>query len=156
VSSNKGITEIPTFINDLKNLIELDVSNCNIKNGFDVSSLTNLVLLLMDDNPELTQLPKNISECKSLQRITASCCNLEGLVDEILYLNNLYMIDVHNNPRLTYVPIDLTKMEKLIACNLDHTSVSDDVTEILSKNAISKKNKCSFVKHKEKNFKVKL
>lgn len=156
VSCNKGITELPKFINDLKGLVELDISNCNIKNGFDVSELTNLLLLLMDNNPELTQLPKNIYECKSLARITASCCNLEGLVDEIIYLNNLYMIDVHNNPNLTYVPVDLTKMEKLIACNLHQTNISDDVSDILGKNAIAKKIKCSFYGNKEKKSKVKL
>lgn len=149
LSSNKDLTEIPTFINELTELTELDISNCDIKKNFDISGLKRLVLLLMDNNQELTELPKNIQECISLKRITASCCKLDKIVDEILDLENLYMLDFHNNP-ITYVPIDLTKMEKLIACNLDRTEITEDIVYILYKNATTKPNKCSFVKHKEK------
>ena len=155
LSSNKDLTEIPTFINELTELTELDVSNCNIKNSFDISALKKLVLLLIDNNQELTELPKNIQGCVSLRRITASYCKLDRVGDEILDLKNLNMFDAHNNP-ITYVPIELTKMENLIACNLDKTEITDDVVYILNKNAITKPNKCAFVNHKEKKVTVKL
>lgn len=147
LTSNKGIKEIPNFINKLTNLTSLDVSNCDIKDGFDVSGLVNLKLLFLDENRSLTMIPKTIINNKELRRLTASSCNLTQLGDELLELKNVYMFDFRNNINLTSVPSDLTKLEKLVACNFDKTSISNELSNILSTNAVSKKQKCAYIKY---------
>ena len=149
ISKNKKITSVPSFLNELVNLESLDMSWCNIDKEFDISDLTKLKLLVLDSNPNLNSLPKGFHNCKNLKRISASCCNLSEIPNIILTLPELYMLDFHKNENLSEVPETLTAMEKVIAVNLDKCNYSNNLHEILTKNAKAKAKKCSYVHYIE-------
>lgn len=144
VSKNKNLVYIPDFINDLVNLTVLDFSWCNIQNVFDVGGLSKLKTLILDSNPKLTKLPIGIDKCKQLKRISASCCDITEIPEDILSLSELFMLDLHKNENLTSVPEKITALEKIVAVNLDRCNYSNELHNILAKNAKSKPRLCAY------------
>jgi len=142
ICDNDKLTVVPDYINELTSLIELDLSNCNILNNFDISGLVNLEHLILDDNNKLKSLP-TIGNINKLYRITASNCDIKEIPDYLMSLKDLYMIDVHFNKNLKKVPEYLTKLEDLVACNFVGTNIPEDVVQQLITQAESKPQKCA-------------
>lgn len=139
---NKKLTTIPEHINKLINLVDLDISNCDIKNAFDISGLVNLEHLIFDNNQNLTKFP-TLGNIKQIDRITASNCNLGEIPDAIMNLKFLYMLDLHYNKNLKKIPIGLTTLPALVALNIHQTKIKNDDIDVLLEQAMGKTEKCA-------------
>jgi len=114
--TNRNIIEIPSNINELTNLVQLNVSgNPDLisvpKEIGDLITMTDLYLT----NNGLVSVPKEIGNLSNLKTLALYGNNLTGIPVEIGNLINLEILYMANNP-LTSVPEeigDLSKLERI-------------------------------------------
>jgi leucine-rich repeat protein SHOC2 len=131
-SSNRNLTEIPSWLNQMTQLKDIHFMDCDIQNEVDLTGLTNLEQVAFDFNENLTKCPKGLGGAKKLKRLSLSNCNISEIPSDVLNCEQMFMLDLHFNLNLKKVPLNLTKMPNLHAICIDDTSISkEDVDQMI-------------------------
>jgi small GTP-binding protein len=119
--SNKGITELPPEIGQLKNLKKLDLENDwrnpgELRNKLtqlpdEIGQLTKLQTLNLFSN-QLTALPESIGQLTSLQTLDLEQNQLTTLPESIGQLTKLSNLNIYSN-KLTDLNVDFGKLKNL-------------------------------------------
>lgn len=110
---SKGLTEIPSYVFNMKNLKELSLADNHIRSipGRELAKLQKLESLDLEGN-ELVSLPKSIGTLKNLIMLDVTENNLTSLPASIGNLKKLDDLLLHDN-KLTSLPESIGKLENL-------------------------------------------
>lgn len=108
--SNRGLDKLPSYVTNLSNLEELNISNNNLTGA----------------------LPSQMQNLRNLRVLNASNNSMTGVPAEIGQLQNLEVLDVSNN-KLTGLPNELANLKKLKIFNLSGNNYSTMDLDIIRK-----------------------
>ena len=133
--SDKGITTIPSNIDDLTELTQLFLSynSLNFLN-YNIGNLTKLEHLYLSFN-DIGNLPPTISNLENLIVLDVEGNNLEELPSEIVNLNNLETLNIGLN-NLSELP-NLTTLDNLITLYANHNLLEAIPSSIISLQSLS-------------------
>ncbi|XP_076954503.1 TMV resistance protein N-like [Bidens hawaiensis] len=96
LSSNYLISEIPSSIGNLHNLVSLNLSDTNVKHlPNSICMLKRLKTLILTFCPSLEKLPEDVGELESLEELNLECCcNLREIPSSICKLKRLRVLDL--------------------------------------------------------------
>lgn len=121
--SDKNLTEVPTNVFSLKDIIGLDLSyNKLLSVPPQISRLASTVKALDLTNNRLTSLPESIGKMFRLHTLVVDDNQLTRLPRSIVDLNNLTILSVQNN-RLTQLPSDINKLYSLRRLNVSGNKI---------------------------------
>lgn len=126
---DNGLSELPDFIGNIKNLEELDLSNNCFKHLPEyIGNFIKLKKLVLKGN-ELVSLPSDISRLALLEELFLSNQKIEILPESIGDMQNLRRLYLNNNP-LAKLPSSISKLQKLEALTLASTYIEELPFEI--------------------------
>ena len=108
--SNQGLDKLPSYVTNLSNLEELNISNNNITGA----------------------LPSQMQNLRKLRVLNASNNLMTGVPAEIGQLQNLEVLDLSNN-QLTGLPNELANLKNLKTLNLSGNNYSTMDLEVIKK-----------------------
>lgn len=108
--SNQGLDKLPSYVTNLSNLEELNISNNNITGA----------------------LPSQMQNLRKLRVLNVSNNLMTGVPAEIGQLQNLEVLDLSNN-QLTGLPNELANLKKLKIFNLSGNNYSQMDLEVIKK-----------------------
>jgi leucine-rich repeat protein SHOC2 len=112
------IIEQATFDDSLADLVEIDISHCQLtslpKSIGNLIYLTNLISLFTP----ISTLPKSIGNLSSLRTISIRFSKLTSLPGSICNFEKLTILDLACNTRLTSLPDNIGNLSSLIELNL--------------------------------------
>ncbi|XP_065223647.1 leucine-rich repeat-containing protein 28-like [Planococcus citri] len=116
------IAQVPTWIVEMKNLVELHLSGNNLnKLPEEISSLKSLQLIDVNQN-RIKQLPKSFTDLKHLNHFFADDNQLSYLPCDIGRLKSLAILSVAKN-NLRQIPDTISECVSLQELNLDHNEL---------------------------------
>jgi len=95
---NQGLTQIPSYVFNLKNLEELNVSNNSLTGAIrsQIGQLVNLKILDASNNL-MTGVPAEVGQLKKLEVLNLSNNRLTGLPNELGNLSSLKSFNISGN-----------------------------------------------------------
>jgi len=133
--SDKGITTIPSNIDDLTELRQLFLSYNSIAFlNYNISNLTNLEHLYLSFN-EIISLPPTIGNLSNLITLDVESNNLTEIPSEIVNLNNLETLNIGLNS-LSELP-NLTTLDNLVTLYANHNLLESLPSSITSLSSLS-------------------
>lgn len=96
--SNENLDKIPSYVFNMTELEELDVSHNNLSSAIqaEIRQLRNLKVLRANDN-QMTGVPAEIGQLGKLEILDLSDNRLTGLPNELGNLKNLQVMDLSGN-----------------------------------------------------------
>ncbi|OHA89705.1 MAG: hypothetical protein A2741_02010 [Candidatus Zambryskibacteria bacterium RIFCSPHIGHO2_01_FULL_43_27] len=106
--SGKGLTKAPSYIFDMTNLVNLDLSHNSLEGALqaEVGRLKNLKTLDLSNN-KFTGVPAEVGRLENLEILNFSNNLLTGLPYELGNLSKLKLLDISGN---SYSEADLAKI----------------------------------------------
>ena len=114
LSVNGDLSQIPTFVHNLPNLQELNLTNCKL-DSFSSLQSTSLRHLKLAHN-QITELPSDFSRIPALETLNISFNPIENITS-IGQITNLLQLDISQTP-VQYLPSSIgscSKLTKLMA-----------------------------------------
>ena len=144
------ITKLPSAIEHLKGLIQLDLNNCEnletLPNS--IGNLTRLQDLLVHNRPRLQKLPNSLRSLQCcLKTLNLSGCNLmEGEIPSDLWcLSSLTCLDVSGN-HIRRIPTGIIQLSKLERLYMNHCPMLEEIPELPSSLRLIQAHNCPCLK----------
>ena len=128
------IPDIPESFLKLKNLQELVLKGCKLKNVSVLMQLTTLKTLDISSNDTVKNLPDGLSNLKQLQKLNMERCGFTEIPTDFTQLTSLEELDLSNNS-VKSLPTgfsNLTKLRKLNMWECGLTEIPTDLTQLTS------------------------
>ena len=144
------ITKLPSSIEHLKGLIQLELNNCEnletLPNS--IGNLTRLHDLLVHNCPRLQKLPNSLRSLQCcLKRLYLRGCNLmEGEIPSDLWcLSSLTCLDVSGN-LIRRIPTGIIQLSKLKGLYMNHCPMLEEIPELPSSLRLIQAHNCPCLK----------
>lgn len=122
--SNKKLTKLPSYVLDLTNLVELNISGNEITGALpaEIRRLQNLQVLNASNNL-MSGVPAEIGQLKNLRILNLANNQLTGLPNELANLKNLTTFNLSGN---NYSQTDLDTIIKGLPSSVQIITIVDD------------------------------
>jgi Leucine-rich repeat (LRR) protein len=122
--SNRGLTEIPKEIYNLKTLTRLNLSQNKISEiPGAIANLTNLTELYLNKN-QISEIPDAIANLTNLTKFDLSGNQISKIPDAIANLTNLTKFDLSNN-QISEIPDAIAELKNLTELGLFKNQISE-------------------------------
>jgi Leucine-rich repeat (LRR) protein len=130
ISSTNDTLHLPTTMQYMKNLKELNIENCILDSSFiDIFNIPNLNFLSLT-NVAISVLPTDIKKMQMLEVLVLDANQLNSIPFQIHKLKNLRILSVKNN-KLYKLPDAISQLENLSLLDVRGNSFSKEYIEEL-------------------------